>query len=447
MAIREINYLKQSEDNNYFVLLNSYNIKITADYSKIINEKARKSYSSTVFEKNAFPVNLRIFGQSYHSKYDQFSSICCTKPDIAKDVESPPFPVAIRAIKNNTYVIERPPFKTNVRLSVKRAYQSKKLDESDILCEIWIPWTVSILNLKNEHNNGPSMKMYYNDGPLSSFDEVLSPSWTPNFHHHGEVCLGGTSLAFNQEVMYNNLNPDNVQEVYNYLINDYFNGGWNMDLGPGIVQHLCNRNIGKFTRNPLGNSELALRAKDSKVKIKTIDGSSRQASLTRAYYFNWSLLTLAEVLNAVKIYKNDLSDYDFRSYKLDSILESADQNISDEHEACCILAQEMYANNNKTSHWEIHLIISSEIINKIVHKKYSLSDLKDYSVLQFGSLCSSIAYNLVLVNHGNILPLINNALNSIADNYLNSKFENHMDIVRVEYSDDSVSLEKEKVHL
>lgn len=172
--------------------------------------------------------------------------MCKTK--FFQDIKTLPFPVAVRVINNDTYVIERPPFKTSVRLSLKRAYQSKHLKDSPVLCEIWIPWTVSILKLKDENINRPSMKLYYNDGPLSSLDELLSPSWTPNMHGGGEMCLGDTFINFETEVSSGNLNPENVQEVYNYLINDYFNGGWNMDLGGGLIENLCSYNVGKFTK-------------------------------------------------------------------------------------------------------------------------------------------------------------------------------------------------------
>ena len=64
------------------------------------------------------------------------------------------------------------------------------------------------------------------------------------------------------------LNPKNVSEVYHYLVNDYFNGGWNLDLGGGIISYICNYSIGKFTNHPLDNPDLAARIASKKVKIR-----------------------------------------------------------------------------------------------------------------------------------------------------------------------------------
>lgn len=441
-----MNYLKQSEDHNHVVLLHSYNTKVNADYSKILSVK-NLSYSSTVFEKKAFPVNLRIFGQAYYNTYDQFSKIFYTKQNVYKDVISCPLPVAVRVIKNGVYVIERPPFKTNVRLSLKRAYLSKNADESLILCEIWIPWTVSILSLKNDFNSSPSMRMYYNDGPISSLDELLSPSWTPNFHHHNEICLGDTSSRFHREVSEKKIDPNNVQEVYNYLINDYFNGGWNMDLGPGVIQNLCNHNIGKFRKYPLTDPELASRAKDNKLKLKDVDDYSRKSTITKNYYLNWSLLTLAEVLNAVKKYKKSFNEYQNGHYQLSDILKTNERENFDEHEACSMLASQMHENNADSKHWEINLTISPDIINEAISEKHSLKEIGSCSVLQFGNLCASISYDLILKNRQDILPLFYNALDLIADNYLKSNFEEQQSTILIEYGKDAVSLKKESVSL
>lgn len=444
MAIREVNYFKQSKDSARFVLLTSYITKMNYDYSKVVEKSKTYSYSTTSFDKTAFPVNLRIHGQAFYNTYDQISQIFYTRPYIYEEVQSPPLPVAVRAIKDGVYVIERPPFKTSVRLSIKRAYQSKHENESPILCEIWIPWTITVLTLKNDDRPGPSMKMYYNDGPISSLDEILSPAWTPNLHGFGEMCLGETSSEFNNEVLSGNLDSNNVYEVYNYLINDYFNGGWNMDLGPGMVQNLCNRNIGLFQRDPLGNQELAARAMKSKQKIKRIDNSSRRSTLTRTNYLNWSLLTLPEVLNAVKLYKERYSNYETKIYKLDHILTSANNDINDEHEACHAVGRMMSANNPEQENWEINLKISSNVINEILYEKHSVKDLKDLNVVHFGNLCTNIAQQFIFNNQDKILPLINNALDFIANEYLQSDFKKHVDPVLVEYNDDSISTKKTK---
>lgn len=434
MTIKEISYLKQSKDNTHLVLLNSYITKINADYSQILENK-EYSYSSLKFEKIALPVVLKIVGTSYYNTYDQFSKIFCAKPNFFQDIKTLPFPVAVRVINNDTYVIERPPFKTSVRLSLKRAYQSKHLKDSPVLCEIWIPWTVSILKLKDENINRPSMKLYYNDGPLSSLDELLSPSWTPNMHGGGEMCLGDTFINFETEVSSGNLNPENVQEVYNYLINDYFNGGWNMDLGGGLIENLCSYNVGKFTKNPLNDPELSSRAKNNKLKLKAIDDFSRKSTIIKNNYLTWSLLTLSEVLEAVKLYKQQYNGYDLNRYTLNTIVSSSTKKYDNEHESLKYVARKMQENYNYDSkNWEIQLKISSEIINKLLHEEHPLKDLEKLNLVNFGSICACVAKNIIHKDHEIILPLINNALNFIADTYLDSDYQNNVDPIHIAYN-------------
>jgi len=447
MTIKEVSYLKQSKSNTHLVLLNSYTVRINTDFSKIFENK-EYSYSSTKFEKTAFPVVLRIAGMSYYNAYDKFSKIFCEKLNLFQDIKNLPFPVAVRAINKDTYVIERPPFKTSVRLSLRRAYLSKHLKDFPVLCEIWIPWTVSILKLRDESFGSikPSMKMYYNDGPLSSLDEPLSPSWTPNMHGSGEMCLGDTLNNFEKEVSSGNLNPNNVQEVYNYLINDYFNGGWNMDLGGGLIENLCNNNIGKFTRNPLNNPELILRAKKNKLKFKMIDDSSRKSTVVKTNYLTWSLLTLSEVLEAVKLYKETFNEHYIARYTLNTIIASNDTEFNNEHQSLKYVARKMQENyEHMSKNWEINLKISSEIIDKVLHEQYSFEELEKLNVANFGHTCAFVARNIIYKDYEIILPLINNALDSIADICLDSNYEDNLvciDPIHIEYN-----CEKESVAL
>lgn len=435
MTLKEVSYLKQSKNNSHLVLLNSYTSRIGADFSHFLRDNKEYSYSSVNFEKIALPVLVRIVGMSYYSNYEQFSKIFCEKPNLFEEIDELPFPAAVRVINNDTYVIERPPFKTNVRLSLKRAYLSKRSDNSSVLCEIWIPWTVCILKLKDEDFGKPSMKMYYNDGPLSSLDQTVCPPWTPNIHQTGEMCLGDTSVNFDKEVSNGDLNPNNVQEVYNYLINDYFNGGWNMDLGSGLIQNLCAWGVGKFTKDPLGDPELSLRATKNKLKLKVIDDSSRKSTVIKTNYLTWSLLTLSEVLEAVKIYKENYNDYNFNRYNLNTIVQSDKKKYNNENESLKYVAQKMHDYHyGNIKNWEIRLKISSETINKVLLETYSLKDLENMNLVYFGNACVSVANDIIYKDHENIASLINNTLELIADFYLDSNFENNIDPIDIVYN-------------
>ncbi len=423
MTIVEISYLKQSKDYKNLVLLNSYSSRTNPDYQQLLLNNSNLNYTSKNFDKKGVSVIVRIYGQSYYNSYREFSTIFCKRENLYKDIESLPFPIAIRAIEEDVYVIERPPFKTNVRLSIHRAYQSKKKNESPILCEVWIPWTVSILRLNNPETGFPSMKMYYNNEPLSSLDDLLCPAWTPNIHgHNNEMCLGETSYNFAKQVESGSLNPTNVQEVYNYIINDYFNGGWNMDLGAGLIQSLCNRNIGKLTRHLSDSPELVSRAKDKKIKIKRTDDNSRKSTFIKNNYINWSLLTLNEVLHAVEINKKYYNEYEIKNNTLNNIIKFNETDDNDEIKAINELAIKMRNINNNVKTWEINFIIPSNIIDENISKEHSLETVNECNLVQFGKLCANAANKIIINNRKAVSLLVDNALNSIADFYLNSNY-------------------------
>jgi hypothetical protein len=355
-------------------------------------------------------------------------------------------PIAIRGIENGTYVIERPPFKTSVRLSSSRAVRVK--DEASVLCEVWIPWTVSFLSMPNEKNPIPSLRMLYNDGPLSSYEDSLITPWTPNFHHTGDICLGQTTANFMDAVAQKSINPKNVSEVYHYLINDYFNGGWNLDLGGGHIYNICNFSIGKFTTDPLHDPDLAARAAKAKVKIRDVKNNrSRESTKIKNAYLTWGLMDLPEVLHAVGEYKKT----NRASYTIENVLsqERAKDQMS-EKEVITSLIRSIYLSNSSSVKtgvdWSIVISFSKElIINGLINQNVltSRESIENHSSIYSNTLCENIAKQLVDENEDLFLSFIKSSLEVIANNILQGSTESQ----RIESNFDDIVDVKEYANI
>lgn len=436
MSFKTIKYFKQSESNtNNLVALDAWQVRATKDPTPDSN----KSINS---------VTLRIVGNSYQFSWRDFAKSIQQEANYVADLTGAPMPIAIRGIENDTYVIERPPFKTSVRLSSLRANRVK--DEASILCEVWIPWTVSILTMPTEKNPIPSLRMLYNDGPLSSYQDNLITPWTPNFHHTGDICLGQTTANFMDAVSQKIINPKNVSEIYHYLINDYFNGGWNLDLGGGHIYNICNFSIGKFTTDPLHDPDLAARAAKAKVKIRDVKNNrSRESTKIKNAYLTWSLMDLPEVLHAVGEYKRT----NRASYTIENVLsqERAKDQMS-EREVITSLIRSIYLSNSSSVKtgvdWSIVISFSKElIINGLINQNEltSRESIENHSSIYSNTLCENIAKQLVDENEDLFLSFIKSSLEVIANNILQGSTEsqriesNFDDIVNVkEYANSAL---------
>ena len=136
-------------------------------------------------------------------------------------------PLAVRYISpdNSTYVIERPPFKATIDYSLNNSYRNRRTLKSIQQKEIWVPWTVSIITVKNSHPHY-TFKIYFNDSPLNSFDDYLVPCFFPNSDRTGSICMGQDTNNLTNTIG----SQPKITEIYNYLFNSYFGGGWNSDL-------------------------------------------------------------------------------------------------------------------------------------------------------------------------------------------------------------------------
>ena len=148
--------------------------------------------------------------------------------EIKDDNNKEIYPIAVRYTNGkNIWVIERPPFQTTITY---RPTSSGSSSDKYKTYTMWMPWTVMVLNI-NFNTSYYESYLYLNDGPLNSLDDHLIPCFFPNIYTDGRMCLNQTSIGLQQHLA--KTQSFDISTVYNYIINDYMSGGWNLDLGSG----------------------------------------------------------------------------------------------------------------------------------------------------------------------------------------------------------------------
>jgi hypothetical protein len=307
--------------------------------------------------------------------------------------------------------------------------------------------------MPNEQNPIPSLRMLYNDGPLSSYEDNLVTPWTPNFHHTGDICLGQTTANFMDAVSQKIINPKNVSEVYHYLVNDYFNGGWNLDLGGGHIHDICNYSLGKFTNDPLGDPDLAARAASAKIKIRDVKNSrSRESTRIKNAYLTWGLMDLPEVLHAVGEYRK----MNRASFNIKNVLfQEKHKDKINERESITSLIRSIHLSDSRSVKtgvdWCIVVYFSKEVIVDVFIEQdvnNSRESVEFHSSIYSNSLCEGIAKHLIEENEELFLSSIKSSLEIIANNILQGSTEsqkielNFNDIVNVKEHSNSTLEEK-----
>lgn len=139
------------------------------------------------------------------------------------------YPIAVRYIsKDNHFVIERPPFQLEVDFRLGSASSHKPKIPTT---KVWIPWTVMVLKLNSlTAADFSSVRLYFNDGPISSLEDVLLPTWLPNSYNNGSICFSNSLNDFTTVLDLDQIVDGNLSYIYNYIFNNYMMGGWNSDL-------------------------------------------------------------------------------------------------------------------------------------------------------------------------------------------------------------------------
>ena len=277
-------------------------------------------------------------------------------------------PLAVRYVSpdNSLYVIERPPFQIDVDFSNNKSYdyrQSPKYLKDNTM---WIPWTICVIS-KGSRNasfgGNYSFNIYFNDGPISSFEDILIPCFLPN-SSNGSICMGADSA------LASNMIKDNapIVEVYNHLFNSYF-AGWNCDIHNNLPFH-----------EYFKDNKIIERLIGSKKGPKNYEALRYSRSVSKSY--NQMLYLLSEL---------DLTEtLDYISYSKKQTLErygpnysKSLQNIIDSYSSKGNLSYE-YGYNRNPSYLIDSLCsdFSSQSFDN-VKAVVQVSDAKQYSVNHF----------------------------------------------------------------
>ena len=155
-----------------------------------------------------------------------------SKTNSTRDYSLLPLAVRYSSPDGKTHVIERPPFEIEIDFSSSTSYRPRNTPKFLQSAKMWIPWTVSVISTDYQSNSFSSsfgFHLYFNDGPLQSFDDKLVPCYLPN-SSSGNICMGQDSLGTTQLIQ----DGASITDIYNHTFNSYF-GGWNCDLCPQML--------------------------------------------------------------------------------------------------------------------------------------------------------------------------------------------------------------------
>lgn len=198
----------------------------------ITQDKMKRTIFAEYIDEQAFP--------NYPSAF--FSTFCSAPTSGFLDVNRSAFtsnttietfkdfyPIAVRWTNSkNLWLIERPPFKASITFKNARSGRSSSKVHT---FDVWVPWT-SMLLFSDPEKSHYNAWLYFNDGPINSVDDVLVPCFYPNMYNDGRMCLNETSVLLQQHLA--ETNKFDIKTIYNFIINDYMAGGWNLDLGISI---------------------------------------------------------------------------------------------------------------------------------------------------------------------------------------------------------------------
>jgi hypothetical protein len=68
-----------------------------------------------------------------------------------------------------------------------------------------------------------------------SFDDPITIAYTPNIYSDGRICLGETEQDLFNLFDSKQFSFSDINEIYSFVINQYFAGGWNMDLQNSVL--------------------------------------------------------------------------------------------------------------------------------------------------------------------------------------------------------------------
>lgn len=235
-------------------------VNIDEDKTSLYSIDSEFDYSLHTLFRNFLPFfpqdKLDIFGK-FDISYIHESDIATASLYKAKNKQSKDaykdflYPMAIRYIsKENTYVIERPPFQLEVDFRLGTAHSSNPKMHP---ITMWAPWTVLVFNAKNlSEGDFSDVKLFFNDGPINSLEDFMLPCFYPNTYGDSRICFSSSLNDFNDVLDISLFDNGNIGYIYNYIFNNYMMGGWNSDLDPNafsIIEYIFQSSDVQFAAN------------------------------------------------------------------------------------------------------------------------------------------------------------------------------------------------------
>lgn len=180
---------------------------------------------------------VSVINSSSFYKFFYHGALSDSMNALEEQFKASPLPICVRYKSDNCIVIERPPFRISpvIRYSRRSYRDSAKYVREP---EIWIPWTVLVLVNERGFSHYESSTrapvipyLFFRNGPLSSFDDALIPPYTPNIFNDCRVCMGDSENRLIEALERGDFNMSDINSLYTFIVNEYFMGGWNMDLG------------------------------------------------------------------------------------------------------------------------------------------------------------------------------------------------------------------------
>jgi hypothetical protein len=276
------------------------------------------------------------------------------------------YPISVRYTNGkDVFLVERPPFLANVQYNTSRAYNVDQKHDKTV--QMWMPWTVMLVYMDPQNSNY-NARLYFNDSPLNSLEDLAVPCFHMNMYDDGSLCLNQTSIMLQQYLMENN--SFDIHSVYNFLINDYMSGGWNTDLSLNSFDRI------KYHSSSLKDIHRVCQdLGDPQRNISpSISPKSGRNSLKKYYtnYINYfASLSLDEVLSLISSVKSEIKNAS-RSYSYEYAINNF-INKNDRDFVSTIFNQTYYGNDLNISEVFPLIIDDSHIDenNTIKHESYS----------------------------------------------------------------------------
>jgi hypothetical protein len=268
--------------------------------SSVDNELINHSLGGYWYDNKEVPTLLTVDVSSIFSGKTE-SVVYAHKQTVYPKVDSNLLPIATRYITSEGYYfVERPPFQVDIDLYVtKNRYSDNRRKMNPY--KIWIPWTLTIFN----PNDLSDVKIMFSHKPLSSMEDVYSPSFLPNAYMDGRICFA-SSLS---DISVENIDKKDIRYIYSMIFNEYMNGGWNLDLTPNVLRFF--QYVPSFENFPalckfLSPDKVLLRKTYPKMTTRQLENfnfstASRSTLSVFNYFFTQlSMLSLEETLEFYK---------------------------------------------------------------------------------------------------------------------------------------------------